>query len=82
VKVMCANSADFADDVAVLTEMFSALILALVILAPDVQSILRQSYNYLTIMPKLRSTYDGHLIYQTSYEGHKAFLGYNLLAKS
>jgi len=27
------------------------------------------------IMPKLRSTYDGHLIYKTSYEGHKVFLG-------
>ena len=28
---------------------------------PDLQNILRQSYDYLTIMPKLRSTYDGHL---------------------
>ena len=25
-------------------------------------------------MPKLRSTYDGRLIYKTSYEGRKAFL--------
>ena len=48
---------------------------------PDLQNILRQSYVYLTIMPKLRSTYDS-LIHKTSYEGHKAFLGYSLLAKS
>jgi len=34
------------------------------------------------IMPKLRSTYDGRLIYQVSYEERKAFLGYDLLAKS
>jgi len=27
-------------------------------LGPDLQNILRQSYDYLTIMPKLRSTYD------------------------
>jgi len=26
---------------------------------PNLQNILRQSYDYLTIMPKLRSTYDG-----------------------
>jgi len=26
-------------------------------------------------MPKLRSTYDGRLIYKTSYEGRKVFLG-------
>jgi len=31
---------------------------------PDLQCILRQSYDYLTITPKLRSTYDGHLIYK------------------
>ena len=37
--------------------------------------------DYLTIMPKLRSTYDEHLIHKTSYEGSKAFLGYNSLAK-
>jgi len=40
---------------------------------PDLQNILRQSYDYLTIMPKLRSTYDERLIYKTSYEGRKAF---------
>ena len=34
-------------------------------LAPSLQNILRQSYDYLTIMPKLRSTYDGRLIYNT-----------------
>jgi len=26
-------------------------------------------------MPKLRSAYDGRLIYKTSYEGRKVFLG-------
>ena len=40
------------------------------------------TYDNLTIMPKLRSTYDRRLIHKTSYEGHKAFLGYNSLAKS
>ena len=29
-------------------------------------------YDYLTIMPQLRSTYDGRLIYQTSYEERRA----------
>jgi len=48
---------------------------------PDLQNILRQSYDYLMIMPKLRSTYDGRLIYKTSYEGRKAFLRYDSLAK-
>jgi len=48
---------------------------------PDLQNILRQSYDYLTIMPKLRSTYDGRLIYKTSYEGRKAFLTYDSVAK-
>jgi len=33
------------------------------------------------IMRKLRSTYDGRLIYKTSYEGFKAFLRYDSLAK-
>jgi len=28
---------------------------------PDLQNILRQSYDYLTIMPKLPSTYDRRL---------------------
>ena len=40
---------------------------------PDLQSILRQSYDYLTIMPKLRSTYDWRVIYKTSYNEWKAF---------
>jgi len=29
----------------------------------DLQNILRQSYDYHTIMSKLRSTYDGRLVY-------------------
>ena len=48
---------------------------------PDLQNILRQSYD-MTIMPKLRLTYEGHLIYKTSYKGRNAFLGYDSLAKS
>ena len=48
---------------------------------PNLQNIVRQSYDNLTIMPKLRSTYDGRLIYKTSYEGRKAFLRYDSLAK-
>ena len=40
---------------------------------PDSQNILRQSYDYLTIMPKLRPTYDGRPIYQTSHNEWKAF---------
>jgi len=51
-------------------------------LAPDLQNILRQSYDYPTIMPKLRPTYNGRIILQTSYEERKAFLRYDLLAKS
>jgi len=42
-------------------------------LGPDLQNILRQSYDYLTIMPKLRPTYDRRLIYKTSYNEWKAF---------
>ena len=34
---------------------------------PDLYNMLRQSYDYLTIMPNLRSTYDKCLIYKTSY---------------
>ena len=49
---------------------------------PDLQNILQQSYNYLTIMPKLRSTYNSHVIYKTSYEGRKTFLRYSSLQKS
>jgi len=49
---------------------------------PDLQNILRQSHDFLTIIPKLRSTYDGHRIYKTSNEGRRAFIRYNLLAKS
>ena len=47
----------------------------LTVLGPDLQNILRQSYDYLTIMQKLRSTYDGHLIYKTSYNEWKVFIG-------
>jgi len=49
---------------------------------PDLQNILRQSHDYLTIMPKLRSTYDGRLIYKTSYNEWKAFHRSDSHAKS
>ena len=49
---------------------------------PDLQNILRQSYDYLTIMPTLRSIYDGRLIYETSYEERESFLGYNIVRSS
>jgi len=48
---------------------------------PIYKNILRQCYDYLTIMPKLRSTYDERVIYKTSYEGRKASLRYDSLAK-
>jgi len=50
---------------------------------PDLQNILRQSYDYLKIMPKLRSTYDGRLglIYKTSHEERKVFHRYDSLAE-
>jgi len=38
------------------------------LLGPDLQNILRQSYDFLTIMPKLRSTYDKRLIYKIYYD--------------
>ena len=36
---------------------------------------LTTTYDCFTIMPKLRSTDDGRLIYKISYKGRKAFLG-------
>ena len=33
-------------------------------LGHDLHNILRQSYDYVTIMPKLRSTYDGRVVYK------------------
>jgi len=39
-------------------------------------------YNNVAITPKLQSTYDGWLIYKTSYEECKAFLRYDSLAKT
>ena len=50
-------------------------------LGPNLQNILRQSYDFLTIMPMLRSTYDGRLIYKTSYDGSKAIFRYDSLVK-
>jgi len=47
---------------------------------PDLQNILQQSYDYLTIMPncyeRLTSN-DGRLICKTSYDGRKVFLRHN-----
>jgi len=44
--------------------------------------IYKKSYDNLTIMVKLRSTYDGHVIYETTHEERKAFLRYDSLGKS
>ena len=44
-------------------------------LGPDLQNILRQSYDYLSIMPKLRSAYDGRLIYRHLTMNGKLFVG-------
>jgi len=44
-------------------------------LEPDLQNILRQSYDYLTILPKLRSTYDGRLFTKHLTMNGKPFTG-------
>jgi len=44
------------------------------------QPIYKISYDNLTIMPKLRLTYDERLIYKTAYELWKAFCRYESLA--
>jgi len=53
-------------------------------LGPDSQNILRQSYDSFIIMRKLLWTYDGRLMYKTSYEGRKglSLLTYYSLAES
>jgi len=51
-------------------------------LGPDLQNILRLSYDYLTIMPKLRSTYDGCIIFQHLVKNAGLILRYDLLVKS
>jgi len=44
-------------------------------LGPNLQNILRQSYDFLTIMPMLHSTYDGRLIYKKNLtKGARLFL--------
>jgi len=51
----------------------SSVPMPLTVLGPDLQNILRQSYDFLTIMTKLRSTYDGRLIYKTSIRRAHSF---------
>jgi len=46
-------------------------------LGSDLQNILRQSYDYLTIMPKFLLTYDKCLIYKISYDYRKINLRHN-----
>jgi len=48
---------------------------------PDLPNILRQCSDYVTIMPRLRSTYDRRLTEKTSCEGREAFLRYDSLAE-
>jgi len=50
--------------VSVLVSRVLASVSRLCLQGPDLQNILQQSYDYLTIMSKLRSTYDGCLIYK------------------
>jgi len=47
-----------------LSRTYNALTITPVDQAPDLQNILSQSCDYLTIMPNLRSTYDGRFIGQ------------------
>ena len=42
------------------------------VLGPDLQNILRQSYDNAKVTINLRSTYDGRLIYKTSYNERAA----------
>ena len=54
--------------------MFFERLCSVTVLGPDLQNILRQSYDNV----KVRSTYDGRLIYKTSYEERKVFLRYTI----
>ena len=45
------------------------------VLGPALQNILRQYYDNLTTIPKLRSTYNGRLIYEHLTKNARLFLG-------
>ena len=77
----CFNNKRFGNRRKVVSELAATMSVGSVFQEPDLQNILRKSYDYLTIMPKLRSTYDGRLIYKASYEERKVFLFYDSLAK-
>jgi len=51
------------------------------LLRPDLRNIVR-CYDYLVIMTKIRSTYDGRLIYKTSCEEHRARLTCKIVRSS
>jgi len=51
-------------------------------MVPDLQNILRQCYDYLTINANGTVDLDGRLIYRTSYEERKDFLRQDFLARS
>jgi len=71
----CTSCVRFSVSVAVSrTPAYAVRARCHIALGPDLQNIIRQSYDCLTIMPKLRSTYDGRLIYRTSYEECSASL--------
>jgi len=74
---MCADAGGLTNRLLYPVRTQNVLVISKITWGP----IYKISYDNLTIMPKLRSTYDGRLIYKTSYEGRKAFLGYDSLAK-
>jgi len=51
-------------------------------LGPDLQNIFGQSYDNAEVTINLRSTYDGRLIYKTSYNEWEAFHRQDSRAKS
>jgi len=69
----CCRSASSVTSAVSNTESVISLISVMMHIAaaaqgPDLQNILRQSYDYLTIMPKFLLTYDKCLIYKISYD--------------
>ena len=58
-KYLCSSCAPFCRGITVSTNQGCQ--------RPDLRNVLQLSYDYLTIMPKLRSTHDGRVIYKMSY---------------
>jgi len=60
----------------VITVMFCCIFMLIMVVCDTGARFTKYHDDNLTIMPKLRSTYNGLLIYKISYEGHEAFLRY------